>query len=77
MFIYANSIWNIRTPETVQNKYKESLNVKEDTKVISKFGMDDLIKLLKRYWYVILIVLCVSIGFVVIIKINKKRGDLV
>lgn len=59
------------------NKYKESLNVKEDTKVINKFGMDDLIKLLKRYWYVILIVLCVSIGFVVIIKINKKRGDLV
>lgn len=59
------------------NKYKESLNVKEDTKVISKFGMDDLIKLLKRYWYVILIVVCVSIGFVVIIKINKKRGDLV
>lgn len=59
------------------NKYKESLNVKEDTKEISKFGMDDLIKLLKEYWYIILIVVCVSIGFVVIIKINKKRGDLV
>lgn len=59
------------------NKYKESLNVKEDTKEISKFGMDDLIKLLKKYWYIILIVVCVSIGFVVIIKINKKRGDLV
>ncbi len=59
------------------NKYKESLNVKEDTKVINKFGIDDLIKILKEYWYIVLIVICVSIGFVAIIKINKKRGDLV
>ena len=59
------------------NKYKECLNVKEDTKVINKFGMNDLIKILKEYWYIVLIVICVSIGLIVIIKINKKRGDLV
>lgn len=59
------------------NKYKDSLNVKEDKKVINKFGMDDLINLVKKYWYIILIIISVVIGFMVFIKTNKKRGDLV
>ena len=59
------------------SKYRDSLNVKKDDKTVNKFGIKDLINILKKYWYVVLIIVCISIGLIVVIKINKKRGELI
>ena len=58
------------------NQYKKSLLVTEEVVIDEKFGLDDLVNLLKVYWYIPVCVLVLGIIIVIIMYINKKRGEL-
>lgn len=57
-------------------EYKDSIKVKEETILDKRFGLDDLLALLKTYWYIPVSILSILLIIFVIIYINKKRGEL-
>lgn len=59
------------------NEYREKSSIKETEDVNKKFGMDDLLEFMKKYWYVFVSILIIGIVIFIIVKINKKRGELV
>ena len=59
------------------NEYREKSSIKETEDVNKKFGMDDLIELIKKYWYILGGILIIAVIIFIIVKINKKRGELI
>lgn len=56
--------------------YKDSISYEEKTIIDDKFSMDDLLEIIKNYWYILFIILLIIASIFVKRYINKKRGEL-
>ena len=74
-----NSKFSISDNKVISNinEYREKSSIKETEDVNKKFGMDDLIELIKKYWYILGGILIIAVIIFIIVKINKKRGELI
>ena len=73
-----NNKFNISDEEVIKriNQYKDSLLVNEDIDIDEKFGLDDLLNIIKVYWYIPSIIISIVFIIFVIRFIDKKRGEL-
>lgn len=74
-----NSKFSISDNKVISNinEYREKSSIKETEDINKKFGMDDLIELIRKYWYILGGILIIGIIIFIIVKINKKRGELI
>ena len=74
-----NSKFSISEDEVISNinEYREKSSIKETEDINKKFGMEDLIELIRKYWYILGGILIIAVIIFIIVKINKKRGELI
>lgn len=74
-----NSKFSISEDEVISNinEYREKSSVRETEDINKKFGMEDLIELIRKYWYILGGILIIAVIIFIIVKINKKRGELI
>lgn len=74
-----NSKFSISEDEVISNinEYREKSSIKETEDINKKFGMEDLIELIRKYWYILGGILIIAVIIFIIVEINKKRGELI
>ena len=68
-------LWRINMNKDYDFKIDTTKTLEEQN--LSKEAKAIIANIFKKYWYVVLIIVCISIGLIVVIKINKKRGELI